>query len=148
MKKIALIFGIVVLAGFFIRFVVGGDEDTWICDKQKREWVQHGNPSATKPETPCGDAQGDKLNQTEGIMLCDDGLGNSMEYSRAEEIAIRSCKDGSLKNFHYCNNVTGTWWIDFVPSEPKEGCNPACVVNIKTGEAEINWRCMGLVPQE
>lgn len=37
---------------FFIRFFIGGPEDTWIC--QNGEWVKHGNPSAPMPAEPCG----------------------------------------------------------------------------------------------
>ena len=38
---------------FFLRFVVGGPEDDWICvDSQ---WVKHGNPSAPMPTKPCGE---------------------------------------------------------------------------------------------
>jgi len=44
-----LVFGIV----FFLRFVVGGDEDTWICENGN--WVTHGNPSSTPPTTGCGE---------------------------------------------------------------------------------------------
>lgn len=145
MKKVVLIFGVIVFAGLIFRFVVGGDEDTWICDEQKGEWVKHGNPSAPKPGTPCGNTPTSKLEQVEESSVCDDGQGNSMEYSRAKEIASQLCKDGTLKDFYYCNNVTGTWWIDFNPDIAKEGCNPACVVNVKTKEAEINWRCTGLI---
>lgn len=46
---------LVVLAGVFvfIRFVLGGDEDTWICDQAQGQWVKHGNPSTAKPTTTC-----------------------------------------------------------------------------------------------
>ena len=37
----------------FLRMIVGGGEDTWIC--VEGEWVKHGVPVAPKPETPCGD---------------------------------------------------------------------------------------------
>lgn len=44
---------IVVIAGglLFLRFVIGGDEDTWICVNS--EWVKHGQPSAPKPAGVC-----------------------------------------------------------------------------------------------
>ena len=29
----------------------------------------------------------------------------------------------------------------------KQGCAPACVVNVVTKKAEINWRCTGLLPE-
>ncbi|MDD1678029.1 MAG: hypothetical protein LUO93_02435 [Methanomicrobiales archaeon] len=53
---------------------------------------------------------------------------------------------GSLTDRHFCNNGTGTWWIDLEPSHPKQGCAPACVVNVTTGTVEVNWRCTGLIP--
>ena len=36
----------------FVRFFLGGNEDTWIC--QDNEWIKHGNPQAPKPESGCG----------------------------------------------------------------------------------------------
>lgn len=57
MKRIIVIIGITLFLLFgiwgFLRFVVGGSEDTWIC--VEREWVKHGVPSAPKPEIPCGE---------------------------------------------------------------------------------------------
>ena len=38
---------------FFIRFVVGGPEDDWICVGS--QWVKHGAPSAPMPTAPCGE---------------------------------------------------------------------------------------------
>lgn len=148
MKKYALILVIFVLAVFSLRFMFGGSQDTWLCDQKMGVWVKHGNPSSSKPETPCGESQLSKEKKLEENFVCDNGFGDSMEYSQAKEIAVRDCKDGRLKDFYYCNNVTGTWWIDFSPNEVKDGCNPACVVNVKTGDAEINWRCTGLAPNQ
>ena len=58
MKKgaslILIIFLVLLIGGgaiLAIRFLAGGNEDTWIC--QDGQWVKHGNPSATKPNTPC-----------------------------------------------------------------------------------------------
>ena len=43
---------ILLVAVLIIRFgVLGGDEDTWICDEG--QWVRHGNPTASRPTTPC-----------------------------------------------------------------------------------------------
>ena len=36
----------------FLRFVVGGNEDTWIC--QNNQWIKHGNPSSPIPTSGCG----------------------------------------------------------------------------------------------
>lgn len=53
MKKIVLIIIVVLLGWLFVRFVIGGPEDDWIC--VNNEWVKHGNPSAPKPTTFCGE---------------------------------------------------------------------------------------------
>lgn len=72
--------------------------------------------------------------------------GEEMNFSEAEAIALGSkcAEEGSLKEESFCNQDTGTWWLDL--EVEKEGCNPACVVNVVTKEAEINWRCTGLIP--
>lgn len=52
MKKIVVIILIVLCAWGFLRFVVGGSEDDWMC--VNGEWVKHGVPSAPMPTEPCG----------------------------------------------------------------------------------------------
>jgi len=56
MKKalIALTILIILLGVWFgLRFLIGGPEDTWICENGK--WVKHGNPSSPMPAEPCGE---------------------------------------------------------------------------------------------
>lgn len=53
-KKLWWFLGFLVLLflGFlFLRFVLGGPEDSWIC--RQGEWVKHGNPSAPRPTSAC-----------------------------------------------------------------------------------------------
>jgi hypothetical protein len=147
MKKVliisAFVFALLILTAFSIRFLLGGSEDTWIC--QSGEWVKHGNPSAPKPVGKCGPKiVTDSKEKLDNMSICNSMDGNSLNYEKAKEVAIKDCKDGKLKDAHFCNTSTGTWWIDFDPNEPKEGCNPACVVFVDTGKTEINWRCTGL----
>ena len=47
-------FVIIVIWGF-VRFVIGGPEDNWIC--KDGQWIKHGNPKAQKPEKPCGETR-------------------------------------------------------------------------------------------
>ena len=113
--------------------IVGGDKDehgcigsagyVWCEPKQKclRIWEE--------PCEPCSK----------------EGTEFSMEYSEAKLIVQEKC-NMTLKDTYMCNNVTGTWWID-VESD-KEGCAPACVVDVETKAAEINWRCTGAVVVE
>jgi hypothetical protein len=76
--------------------------------------------------------------------------GTTMSFSEASEIALNSeCgTQGTLKDTYFCNEYTGTWWIDLEPLNEKPGCNPACVVNVSTKTAEINWRCTGAIPPD
>lgn len=71
--------------------------------------------------------------------------GESMTLTEAKEIALKSecVKEGNLKETYLCNDFTGTWWLDLEIDRP--GCAPACMVNVVTKEAEINWRCTGLI---
>lgn len=56
MKKVLLIiFALVILGGVLL--FIRGDEDTWICDKEKGEWVKHGAPSAPMPTESCGETR-------------------------------------------------------------------------------------------
>lgn len=72
--------------------------------------------------------------------------GEKMTLSEAWEIVLTSecVEEGALSSEYFCNEDTGTWWIDLLEID-KPGCAPACVVNVSTGEAEINWRCTGLL---
>ena len=54
-------------------------------------------------------------------------------------------ESGTLGETVSYNQFTKTWWFDLVMDEPAAGCAPACVVWDETGEAEINWRCTGLL---
>lgn len=78
---------------------------------------------------------------------CVSRTGKSMLLSEAKQIARDSeCdEEGNLEDNAICNADTATWWIDL--NIVKENCSPACVVNIETKQAEINWRCTGLLPE-
>lgn len=67
----------------------------------------------------------------------------TLALADAKQAAINSECGDRLKETYVCNQDTGTYWIDL--DIEREGCNPACVVNIETREAEINWRCTGLI---
>lgn len=51
---ISIISGIVLAFLIFLsaRFLIGGNEDDWIC--VNNQWVKHGNPKAPMPQTGCG----------------------------------------------------------------------------------------------
>jgi len=67
--------------------------------------------------------------------------GIILTLADAKQIAKDEC--GEIEETYVCNEFTGTYWIDLVLEKP--GCNPACVVDLETREAEINWRCTGVI---
>jgi len=72
--------------------------------------------------------------------------GSVMSLAEALSIVLTSpcTEDGAMPEETYsCNSYTGTWWIDL--DIDREGCSPACVVDIEDRSAEINWRCTGLL---
>jgi putative hemolysin len=66
-----------------------------------------------------------------------------MSLVDAKQIAGQSAcmQSGTLKDTAVYNSNSNTWWIDMDANAP--GCNPACVVNVATKTAEVNWRCTG-----
>ncbi len=98
-----------------------------------------------------------KYLQVEGLVLEDlnlkecslDGTESKMTLEEAREISLTGgcSEEGLVGVLADCNSGTGTWWIEFTPTEVKEGCYPACVVNVETKEAEVNWRCAGLISE-
>jgi hypothetical protein len=86
---------------------------------------------------------------TEGEETCVTSGGEDMSLFEAKQIAEASdcVENGTLKDPYYefsmCNADTGTWWIDL--DIEREGCSPACVVDIAGETSEINWRCTGLL---
>ena len=76
------------------------------------------------------------------------GSEKAMSFDRAIEIAnVSECvAQGQLKENFFCNTFTGTIWIDL--EIEKQGCSPACVVDVETETAEINWRCTGVIASE
>jgi len=69
--------------------------------------------------------------------------GSILTLSDAKEIAINSECGDNLKETSFCNEGTETYWIDL--DLEREGCSPACVVDIEARTASINWRCTGLL---
>jgi hypothetical protein len=72
----------------------------------------------------------------------DEETSKILTLERAREVAQKSECGDRLLGVYSCNKKTGTYWIDL--DLKKEGCNPACVVDIKEESASINWRCTGL----
>jgi len=91
----------------------------------------------------------DEVLKTERVTFNVEGSMAVEKLSLAEalEIAMNSecAVEGALMtDTAFYNPDTFTWWIDLDVKNKKEFCFPVCVVNEATGEAETNWRCMGV----
>lgn len=73
----------------------------------------------------------------------------SMSYNDARSIAAKSecVKFAKLLSYHWCNEITGTWWIKIQPNKINPVCHPSCVIDITKKTAEINWMCLGVLPK-
>lgn len=155
-KKILLVTILAIAVVFYMRFFTGGAEDSWICENSK--WVKHGNPSQPMPIATCGKipevsevgtiattTEVTTIEATAADESCTDkDSGKSILYSEARTIAEagQCVAEGGLLEKHWCNEITGTLWIQ--SAIKKEGCMPACVVSVKDKTSEINWMCTGL----
>jgi hypothetical protein len=76
-------------------------------------------------------------------------FSNVLSEPEARVIAEKTCIKGgeSLSSGTY-NENSKTWWFDANLNAVKPDCNPACVVSVETKQAEINWRCTGLIVPE
>lgn len=71
----------------------------------------------------------------------------SLSEEEAAVIAERDCiKGGEALDPGIYNEATRTWWFDANLNATRPGCDPACVVDEDTRQAEINWRCTGAIP--
>ena len=93
MKKTYLIVLVVVailLAWFFIRFILGGNEDSWIKD-ERGVYVKHGNPSTT-PENV--------LAQQEAINCALDLYQQEKAKTELNSQCLGSCGDYAVDIVH------------------------------------------------
>ena len=89
-----VIIGLVAVAAF-LRFVVGGSEDDWIC--VNGEWVEHGKPSAPKPATVCK-SKTEPDQETESVSLALDPVSEATHLSKV---------GGEIENAYW---VRGGWY--------------------------------------
>ena len=119
--------------------------DNWPIVTDFESCVAAGNPLMESYPRKCSDGVNTYTEEhctkagTEVTMALIDAvnIGNMM---------VSECATvGTLKETHVCNEDTGTYWIDLEPFRPQEGCNPACVIDLEAREADVNWRCTGLI---
>ena len=106
MKKtylIILVFIILVVAWFFLRFIIGGSEDSWIKN-EKGVWVKHGEPAETpdyvKEQQNAISCALNLYNQKklEGMVFSSQCLGGCEDYAIDIVHVPRSEEDDKIEN--------------------------------------------------
>jgi|GEM_PF-4266965 len=70
-------------------------------------------------------------------------------FTQIKAVKIANAPDNACTNLGQISTVetynpnSQTWWFKLLPTQPKPGCNPACVVHLN-GNIEVNWRCTGV----
>lgn len=137
MKKI-----VIVLFMFGIISLVGCGQKPVACTEDARLCPDGSSVGRVSPDCdfePC---------PAEAEFCVKEDTGEKLSLDEAKQIALNSdcANEGTLKDTYMCNDITGTWWLDL--NADKQGCAPACIVNVATKEAKINWRCTGLIMPE
>ncbi|MCK5027544.1 MAG: hypothetical protein KAS07_03935 [Candidatus Pacebacteria bacterium] len=79
-------------------------------------------------------------------LCCVSNYEKKLTQEEALAIAQRAevcIEGGSVADFETYNPNSKTWWFSI--TSIRSDCRPACVVSDETGDADINWRCMGLI---
>lgn len=112
------------------------------CQDERGNIITLEDAKEIAKESECGDRLRVDCSCPEGYKREGDVCNPECYYSEPKclQSAVRCQKS------YVCNEGTGTYWIGL--NIEKEGCSPACVIDLETREAEINWRCTGLIITE
>lgn len=88
---------VIICVGLVVRFVFGGEEDTWICNRGS--WVKHGRPNAAMPTTPCSGS-----NANTNVPYYDETT-NQQVIGLKKAAIIKAYPD--LKDFEQTNGFAG-----------------------------------------
>jgi len=144
MRKILIILVIIIGVIFFLRFIVGGNEDNWICDKG--QWTTHGKPSYPKPENPCG--QKISLPKTKEDCLKINGVWKKKGIEPFETCNVKAKDRGNI--CHDNNECQGMCQIDLTKEELSQGMRGKILSNKKYGQCSvwvIELGCFGMMKQ-
>lgn len=102
-KKLIIQLSVAILFIVFLfsaRVFFGGAEDAWIC--ADGNWIRHGNPSAPKPETPCGIRE-EEIKKEESVLLPRSGeLAREVQYCKNRGGKVEYRKNGVNEEYAVC----------------------------------------------
>lgn len=144
MKKLLVILVIIIGVVFFLRFIVGGPEDSWICDQGA--WVKHGNPSYPKPEDPCGKKI--KLPKNKEDCLKAGGVWKKLGPDPFETCNIKATDRGNI--CHDSSECQGMCQVDLTKEEMSQGMRGKLFSSKKNGQCSV-WvvelGCRGIMKE-
>lgn len=143
MKRVILIGIFIVLAIFFIRFFIGGNEDSWICDKQGN-WIKHGHPSYPSPGIPCNGIK--PLGKTKKDCLAQGGVWEKQGPEPYETCDRKTIDRGNLcRDNRECE---GWCQVELTREELRQGMSGELKVTRKYGQCSV-WvvelGCFGMM---
>jgi hypothetical protein len=136
-KKIFLIgfvAGVIIAILLGVRFILGGSEDTWIC--QDGSWIKHGNPNRPSPTSGCGKEEQPAVTAT-----------STYSNATADLITVDLPFPGAVtgKEFSVAGKARGTWYFEAtfpVQVLDKDGAILAQV----PAQAQSDWMTENFVP--
>jgi hypothetical protein len=141
-KTTVLLVSIVLGGIFFLRFVVGGSEDSWICDNN--HWIKHGKPAYPMPENPCG--QKIVLPKTAGECEKIGGVWARQGPEPFESCNIKALDKGNI--CHDSSDCQGMCQVDLSSDELSAGMRGNLRSDKKYGQCSV-WvvelGCMGIM---
>ena len=143
MKKILIIFGIIFALIFFLRFVIGGNEDSWICN-EKGGWIKHGNPAYPSPVIPCGGTK--PLGKTKEECLAQGGV-----WEKQGPEPFETCDRKTIDRGNLCRDndeCEGWCQADLTREELRQGMSGEVKTRKKYGQCSV-WvvelGCFGMM---
>ncbi|OGK63054.1 hypothetical protein A2334_00240 [Candidatus Roizmanbacteria bacterium RIFOXYB2_FULL_38_10] len=152
MKKILFTIAAIIFIVFLLRFAIGGDEDTWICEKTPTSvggsgaarWIKHGNPSYPSPVIPCSGTK--PLGKTKEDCLAQGGV-----WEKQGPEPYETCDRKTIDRGNPCrdnNECEGWCQVDLTRDELNQGMRGELKTGKKIGQCSI-WvvelGCFGMM---
>ncbi len=142
MKKVLAVVVFMLLLLFFLRFVVGGPEDSWICD-QNGQWVKHGHPAYPKPQVRC---KKPPLPHTQKDCLAQGGVWKKQGPEPFETCNRKASDRGNLCRDE--SECEGMCQVNLTQQELSQGMRGKLFTNKKFGQCSV-WvvelGCQGIM---
>ncbi len=147
MRNIATIMALMVFA---VPLASAGSAMALYCEEGMECYDDSGDVHITSVDADIGhDASQGEISIPEPEPYIDEDRNEPIPAAITTEEAMdiagdsECVQEGRLLEKYSYNGYTGTYWIEMESDKP--GCNPACVVDVQTLEAEVNWRCTGVI---